>query len=147
MVENQDANNTNNENQGAPEGVPTIKDKQDDILVEDVEEDEDTDDEEEPVGRRAEKERRASHFLTHEGDKYGRGKREKTKSSFSFLQTKFKDLTVDDKNDCFFHEAWDEYRTTGKTSMVERYSTGFIFHKCLRRKELENTAGKLNLKC
>ena len=55
LVENQDANNTNNEIQGAPEGIPNIKDKQDDILIEDVEEDKDTDDKEEPVGRRAEK--------------------------------------------------------------------------------------------
>ena len=51
LVENQD------ENQGASEDIPNIKEEQDDIHVEDVEEDEDTDDEEEPVGRRAEKER------------------------------------------------------------------------------------------
>ena len=45
---------------------------------------------------------------------------------YSFLQTKFVDLEEQEKLD-FRQAAVDEYNLTGKTTMIERYLTGFHF--------------------
>ena len=116
------------ENQGAPpDENKTNLNIEDEIKVEEVDEDSDDEwDDEEPESRREEKERRENYFSTNSGDDFGRGKRERTAPSFSFLQTQFPDLTQEGKDD-FFQHAWDEYQVSGKTNLLERYTTGFIF--------------------
>ena len=57
---------------------------------------------------------------------YGRGQRDKKKTSFSFLQTKFHDLTEEGRDE-FFQQAWADYHASGKTNLLERYTTGFVF--------------------
>ena len=97
------------------------------IKVEDVDEDSDDDsDEEEPDSREVERERRSDHFRAHTGPEYGRGQREKKQPSYSFLQTTFTELTEDGRTE-FFQQAWDEYHVSGKTNLLEKFTTGFLF--------------------
>ena len=146
------------ENQGAPvienQGAPVIENQgaqepvarePEVIVVEDVDEDEDSDDEEEPASRNEERERRSAHFGTPNEEEHGRGKRDRTKSSFSFLQTKFEDLDEKDKGE-FFHEAWKEYLVSGKTNMLEKYSTGFIFAQMSARQGIKKYGREAELK-
>ena len=124
------------ENQGAQQGAPVrenIKvedvfdrdeesdddeydDVRENIKVEDVlDDDEESDDDEsdddsedEPDTRKEQHDQRSVYFDTPNENDYGRGKRDK-KTSFSFLQTSFEDLTQDDRA-VFFHHAWNEYK-------------------------------------
>ena len=116
------------ENQGAPEEVETLPSDSEDGDNDDsmLSYDSSSEEEDEPDSRKDERERRSTHFDTNTED-FGRGKRDrKPSTSFSFLQTKFEDLTEDDKGE-FFHEAWSKYKLSGKTTMLERFSTGFVF--------------------
>jgi len=141
------------ENQGAQQGAPVrenIKvedvfdgdkesddDESDDvresIKVEDVfDGDEESDDdkpdddsEDELDTRKEDRDRRSAHFNTLNKNDYGRGKRDK-KTSCSFLQTSFEDLTQDDRA-VFFHHAWNEYKVSGKTNLLESFTSGFVF--------------------
>ena len=77
--------------------------------------------------RNKERDRRETHLQVFRGDEYGRGKRiKKPNKAYSFLQTEFSDLSMGDKSK-YFKEAWKEYRLTGKTNMLERYTTGMVF--------------------
>ena len=77
--------------------------------------------------REVEKERRKEHFKENEGEEYGRGKRiKKPNQSYSNLQTKFKSLSAE-KNESYFEHAWNEYKVTGTTNMLEKYTTGLVF--------------------
>ena len=74
-----------------PQGVPHNPE----TVLEDVT-NEDSDDEDDEIykRRKQEKERRSEHLKVHEGEEYGRGRRErKQTTNFSFLQTRFEDLT------------------------------------------------------
>ena len=58
-----------------------------------------------------------------------RGKKKnktKRKVSFSFLNKRFDDLKQDEKK-AFFECAWKEHLLTGKTHLLERYTTGLAF--------------------
>ena len=80
-----------------------------DVLEEGKSDDESDSDEEEPDLRKEDRERRSTYFNTPTDEEYGRGKREIKKStSFSFLQTQFKDMTMEDRSD--FQHAWIEYQ-------------------------------------
>ncbi|GFH55457.1 hypothetical protein CTEN210_11933 [Chaetoceros tenuissimus] len=46
--------------------------------------------------------------------------------SFSFLQTPFEELEVDDRKE-FFKHATDSYMTNGDTRLLQRFITGFVF--------------------
>ena len=107
--------------------------------------DDDDDDNDDDPQRAEERRRRGEHFQTFQGEEYGRGKRTKTSRSFSFLQTTFKDLNKDEKNE-FFHHAWKEYRTTGKTNMLERFTSGFIFAQLTAKKGIERYGREAELK-
>ena len=148
MIENQGAPII--ENQGAQEAIPhrcppLLVWELEVIVAEDVDEDEDSDNEEEPASRNEERERRSAYFRTPDEGKYGKGKRDRKKSSFSFLQTKFEDLDKKDKGD-FFHEAWKEYLVSGKTNMLEKYSTGFIFAQMSAKKGIKKYGREAELK-
>ena len=129
------------ENQGAQQGAPVredikVEDAHDNIKVEDVldgdeesddnESDSDSDSEDEPDTRKEERDRRSDHFDIPNNNDYGRGKRRKNPSGHSFLQTSFEDLTKDDRA-VFFHHAWNEYKISGKTNLLESFTSGFIF--------------------
>ncbi len=86
----------------------------------------DDSDDESDDNRREERERRSEHFKTNTGEEYGRGQRDKKKTSFSFLQTKFHDLTKEGRDE-FFQQAWADYHASGKTNLLERYTTGHVF--------------------
>ena len=88
----------------------------------------DTDDEETEIRRDTERNRRRVHFEPVNTEEYGRGKprERKTTDSLSFLQTRFEDLDSKNKNE-FLRHALDDYHMTGKTSMLERYTAGFVF--------------------
>ena len=84
-------------------------------------------DEGEPQSRKEDCERISTYFNTPSDEDYCRGKRERKQStSFYFLQTQFKDMTTEDQSD-FPHHAWIEYQVSGKTNLLERYTSGFIF--------------------
>ena len=126
-----DDENQKDKNQGAQNASTEINDddisddKEKVIESEDIIED-DNDNHEDNVRRSQEKERRGAHFKVHVGEEYGRGKRKKIQRSFSFFQTQFKDLSQEGKEE-FFKHAWDEYQLSGKTNMLERYTTGLVF--------------------
>ena len=42
------------------------------------------------------------------------------------MQTSFADLTKDDLA-VFFHHAWNEYKISGRTHLLESFTSGFIF--------------------
>ena len=92
--------------------------------------------------RRNEKERRQQHLMEHSGDSYGRGKRKKKPNqAYSFLQTEFKNLD-DIERETFFSHAWNEYKISGRTNMLERYTTGLVFaqmsaHKGIKKYKQE----------
>ena len=103
----------------------------------DDDDDPDSEDEEIEERRNKEKERRSEHFKVHDSDDYGRGKRERKQPiNFSFLQTRYEDLTKEDKSK-FLEQAWQEYKISGKTTLLERYSTGFIFAQLSAKKGIE----------
>jgi hypothetical protein len=124
------------ENQGAEinQGAQQTQGANDaNIVVEDVPENEeesddesDDDSEDEPDTRKKERERRSVHFDIPNENDYGRGKRKKQQTSFSFLQTRFEELTADDRAE-FLHHAWNEYQLSGKTNLLERFTSGFVF--------------------
>ena len=58
--------------------------------------------------------------------------------NFSFLQTKFK---LD-----FLSEAWKEYKLSGKTNLLERYMTGFLFAQLSAKKGIERYGREVELK-
>jgi len=82
-------------------------------ITDNVEPNDQDESDDEDISREEEIERRRSHFEVHTGDEYGRGKREKKKKSFSFLQTKYSNLDNNQKED-FFRYAWDEYQLSKK---------------------------------
>ena len=45
---------------------------------------------------------------------------------FSHTQIKFEDLDEEGKHD-FFAQAWDKYKTTNKTNLLESFTTGLVF--------------------
>ena len=118
------------ENQGAQN--IKVEDVHEDIKVEDVlDGDEDSDEsdddsEDEPDTRKEERDRRSVHFDIPNETEYGKGKRGQKSSGHSFLQTSFADLTKDDRA-VFFHHAWNEYKISGKTNLLESFTSGFIF--------------------
>ena len=118
------------ENQGAQN--IKVEDVHEDIKVEDVlDGDEDSDEsdddsEDEPDTRKKERDRRSVHFDIPNETEYGKGKRGQKSSGHSFLQTSFADLTKDDRA-VFFHHAWNEYKISGKTNLLESFTSGFIF--------------------
>lgn len=87
----------------------------DEIEVEDVsEEDSDGEDDDPPkenTGR--------GHRTRRPNSKY-------YNESFSFLQTPFEELKVDDRKE-FFKHATDAYMTNGDTRLLQRFITGFVF--------------------
>jgi hypothetical protein len=109
-------------------------DEDDDSLSENSPSDEESSDdssdsESEPEHRERERERRGDYFADHNNDQYGRGKRDRDKPSseaYSFLQTKFMDLTDEDKR-TYFKQAWNDYKTSGKTNMLEKFTCGLAF--------------------
>ena len=99
------------------------------VIIDEGERDGDIDDDISSVEERreAERERRKEHFKEHEGEEYGRGKRvKKPNQSYSFLQTEFKSLSTEEK-ESYFEHAWNEYKVTGTTNMLEKYTTGLVF--------------------
>ena len=99
---------------------------------------EETDDDDSIEERRnVEKERREAHFKQYVGEPYGRGKRvKKPNKSYSFLQTEFKYLSEEER-ESFLNHAWNEYKISGKTNMLERYTTGVVFAQMSARKGIE----------
>ena len=84
--------------------------------------------------RNKERERRGEYFKEHVGDNFGRGKRDKKPNqAYSFLQSEFKCLSSEEKKSYFKH-AWEEYKVTGATNMLEKYTTGLIFTQMSARK-------------
>ena len=74
---------------------------------------------EEPELRKEYRKRRSTYFDTPTDKEYGRGKQERKQStSFSFLQTQFKDM---------FTEYRSDFSTMPGTNFLERYTSGFIF--------------------
>ena len=118
------------EDEGAVEEQTTNTREQ--VTVEDAEEDdEESDSEDEEIERRRneEKERRSAHLKTPTEDQYGKGKRRtKINTQFYFLQKKFDELTQNDRLD-FLREGMKEYKVTGRTHLIERYTTGFMFQQ------------------
>ncbi|CAJ1959903.1 unnamed protein product [Cylindrotheca closterium] len=53
-------------------------------------------------------------------------KAKRKRISFSFLNKRFEDLEKEEKVD-FFTCAWEEHQLTGKTHLLERYTTGLAF--------------------
>ena len=130
---------TQNEAQGADQDEDGSDEEQSD-------EEEDSDDDEEVNQRREEEQRRrGEHFQTFEGEEYGRGKRERRTRSFSFFQTKFENLKEEEKDE-FFHHAWNEYRATWKTNMLERYACGSVFAQLSAKKGIERYGREAELK-
>jgi hypothetical protein len=108
------------------------------MSTEEEETDESDDDEDREIDERRnkEKERRAAHFNI-DNEAQGRGKRNRQKpSNFSFMQTQFKDLPKEEK-DNYLMQAWKEYKSGGKTALLERYTTGFIFNQLSAKKGIE----------
>ena len=59
-------------------------------------------------------------------DDYRRGKQERKQTqSFSFLQSEFKSLSDEDRDE-FLHHAWHKYKISGKTNLLERYTIKLI---------------------
>ena len=87
--------------------------------------------------RNLERERRGAHFEEFVGTEYGKGKRKKkANQAYSFLQTQFSDLNSEEKN-LYFKHAWSEYNLTGKTNMLERYTTGMVFAQMSAQKGIK----------
>ena len=109
---------------------------EDGVSVDEEEESSESEDEEDrEIERRRniEKDRRSNHFNIN-SDEHGRGKRNRNKpTNFSFLQTQFENLEKEEKDDYLF-QAWKEYKTGGKTTLLERYTTGFIFNQLSAKK-------------
>ena len=78
--------------------------------------------------RTRERHQRRSHLAVPNELEYGRGKPRKTTSSHSFLQTKFNDLS-EDQRQAYFSHAWKEFQVSKKTNLIEKYVTGFIFNQ------------------
>ena len=90
--------------------INTKSDEKNDIQSKDIKNNnDDYDDEEEPEYQKEECKRRLVHFEMPDNNDYGRGERneKESSSSFSFLQTSFKDLTQDEQNN-FFSYVWNE---------------------------------------
>jgi hypothetical protein len=71
------------------------------------------------------------------------GENEKKRTSYSFLQIRFEEMTTEDRADYFHHG--DEHKVSGKTNLLERFTSSFIFaqlsakqgiKKCGREAEL-----------
>ena len=126
-------NQENNENLGPQKKIEEVVDDQANV-DETLTEGEDTVEPSDDIGgdqtqeiRNKEKERRSKYFEVNIGDEYGKGKRKKIKKkNFSFLQTNFKDLDDNGKTEYFRH-AWREYKISGSTSLLESFTSGFIF--------------------
>ena len=123
-------NTIQEENHGISVGGAQREISSEESNIEPIEENDDSDGEYEH--RREEKERRSSYFQVPDESKYGRGKRTRNNKTYSFLQTKIQDLSEMDKK-IYFSEAWKDYKTTGKTNMLQRYVTGFIFAQMTAR--------------
>jgi len=129
-VENfRNLNQENNENLGPQTNIEEVVDDQPNVN-ETLTEGEETVEPFDDIGgtqiRNEEKELRCKHFEVKIGDEYGKGKRKKIKKKISFLQTNFKDLDDNGKAEYFRH-AWREYEVSGSTSLLECFSSGFIF--------------------
>ena len=149
-VENQGAP-VQNENQGAP--VPnqdTHQGAQHDTEMsdsddEDTDTDSDSSDDEEPASRSEERNRRSSYFDDTNHEDYGRGKRERKTTSYSFLQTKFQDLKDTERQE-FFHAGWKEYQLLGSTNLLKQYTTGFMFTQMSAKKGIQKYGREAELK-
>ena len=87
--------------------------------------------------RNKERDRRGKHLQIFSGSDFGRGKRKKKPNqAYSFLQTQFMEMKPEEK-DSFFKHAWDEYKVTGKTNMIERYTTGMVFAQMSAQKGIK----------
>jgi hypothetical protein len=106
-AENQGAENQGAENQEAVDRVivgEVTDDDDDESESEDSSDDSSSSSESDTTQRKEERERRGDYFADHNNDQYGREKRDRSKPSneaYSFLQTKFKDLSDDDKRTYF----------------------------------------------
>ncbi len=131
--------------QGAPTVLEPIfhNEEEEIVFVEDGDETYDTD--EEPESRNEERERRSEHFSVHTEEEYGRGKREKIIKSHSFLQSKFVDLKDEDKKE-FFEHAWKEYHISGKTDLLERYTTGLLFAQMTAKQGIKKYGKEAEIK-
>ena len=52
------------------------------------------------------------------------------------MQSQFKDLPEEDRND-YLLQAWKKYKSGGKTTLLEQYTTGFIFNQLSAKKGIE----------
>ena len=145
-------------NQGAPQDRNQEEDSEDrdddtdeenidddDEASDDNDDDDSEDDDEDDPQREEERRRRGEHFQTFEGEEYGRGKRTKPSKSYSFFQTKFENLSKDETDE-FFRHAWNEYKTSGKTNMLEKFTCGFVFAQLTARKGIEKYGREAELK-
>ena len=92
--------------------------------------------------------RRSDYFADHNNNQYGRGKCDRSKPSneaYSFLQTKFKDLSDDDKRS-YFRKAWSEYKTSGKTNMLEKFTCGLAFAQLSAKQGIKKYEREAELK-
>ena len=147
--ENQGAQEIDNTNQEAEaitfEEVDEDEEIDEDAETESDEEDDSSEDESDTETRKEEKKRRSVHFEINTGDEYGRGKRETKTTPYSFLQTKFENMNQDDRKD-FFHHAWSEYKVSGKTNLLERFTTGFIFNQLSAKEGIKRYGREAELK-
>lgn len=96
--------------------------------------------------RNEEKQRQSSHFTVHEGDECGKGKRKKKQvQHFSFSQNYFKNLDEDERNN-FLTCALNDYCISGKTTMLERHTTGFMLNQLSAKKGIEKYGRQAELK-
>ena len=139
------------ENQGASESeaaerAPSDEEPSDDESDSDISNDSNDSSESENEERRTERERRNQHFETHTSGEYGKGKRTKRPNpAYSFLQTDFKDLDMEDKRE-YFHMGWKEYQLSGDTKLLERYCSGFLFAQMSAKKGIKKYGREAELK-
>jgi hypothetical protein len=163
-----------NEEYDVPQDDSTNTHEDEDVEVPTNDENEDDDDntssssDEEALTkeRTQERDRRAQHLVSPAVNKYGRGKRiskpsrkwsflqtqnrrwsflQAQRRQWSFLQTKFEDLPPETKNE-YLRSAWNEYRLTGTTHLLQRYITGFIFAQMSATKGIQKYGREAEVK-
>ena len=128
-----DIDEEQNTNQGAHETAltPIPEDEEESSDDESSSDDDESSSDDSSIEERRNKEReeRGDHFKQPTEDTHGRGKRtRKFDGSYKFLQAKFEDLIPEERTS-FLHSALAEYQSSGKTNMIERYTTGFVFNQ------------------